>query len=70
MATHCLGMELKPEGILVMALHPGHVKTDMGGANAVVDKDSSAGGLIKVITELEEKHRGKLYQFDGTEMDW
>jgi NAD(P)-dependent dehydrogenase (short-subunit alcohol dehydrogenase family) len=70
MATHCLAMELKPEGVLVMAVHPGHVKTDMGGPNGAIEKEASASGLINVITGLEEKHRGKLYQWDGKELGW
>lgn len=70
MATHSLAKEFEPEGVFLMALHPGHVKTDMGGENAPIEKHSSISGCLKVIFEIDESKRGKLYQFDGIAMDW
>jgi len=65
MATHCLAEDLKPDGVLVMALHPGWVRTDMGGPNGHLSVEESVGGCMGVICGLEEGHRGKLFDWTG-----
>jgi len=70
MVIHGLAMELQPEGILVTGLHPGWVKTDMGGPDGALEKDFSVRGLLKVLLDMEERNRGKLFQYDGEEMNW
>lgn len=40
MAMKNLSLELKDEGILVMAMHPGWVLTEMGGPNALIDTET------------------------------
>jgi len=70
MVIHGLANELQPEGILVTGLHPGWVKTDMGGPDGNFEKDFSVRGLLKVLLEMSESNRGKLYQYDGKELAW
>jgi len=70
MVIHGLDIELQPEGISVIGLHPGWVKTDMGGSDGPLEKDFSVRGLKKVLLELGEHNRGKLYQYDGKELNW
>jgi len=70
MVIHGLAIELQPEGILVTGLHPGWVKTDMGGPDGLLEKDFSVRGLMKVLLEMDESKRGKLFQYDGKELSW
>lgn len=65
MATHSLAEMLKPDGVLVMAIHPGWVRTDMGGPNGHLSVEESIEGCMKVISGLNESHRGKLFDWTG-----
>jgi len=70
MATHCLAETLKPNGVLVMAIHPGWVRTDMGGPNGHLSVEESIGGCMKVISGLNESHRGKLFDWEGKVIEY
>ena len=65
-----LSVDLKPEGITVVSLHPGWVKTDMGGPNAPVSIDKSIEGMTKVIDRTDINDTGRFLNYDGTELPW
>lgn len=65
-----MSLDLKTDGILVTCLHPGWVRTDMGGANAPMEIDDSTSSIVKLLPKLEEKHNGGFYQYDGEPMPW
>lgn len=68
--TRSMSVDLKPDGIIVVSLHPGWVKTDMGGNNAPLQVEESVTGIVKTVLSLEEKHNGTFIQFDGKELPW
>lgn len=70
MATKSLSIDLKNDGIIVTSIHPGWVKTDMGGSNAPIDVDTSATGVLNVIKNINETHNGGYYQYDGEQLAW
>ena len=43
---------LQDDGLPVLALSPGWVKTDMGGPNARITTEESARGIAKVIASF------------------
>lgn len=65
-----MAAELQPKGVLTVALHPGHVATDMGGASAPVKPADSVAGLRKVIAGLTPKTSGSFYDYTGAELAW
>jgi NAD(P)-dependent dehydrogenase (short-subunit alcohol dehydrogenase family) len=67
---HNLALDLKSSGISCITLHPGWVKTDMGGAGADIDVATSAAGLKKVIDGITLRDTGKFYNYDGGEIPW
>lgn len=65
-----LSMDLKPYGISVVTLHPGWVRTEMGGPNGLIDAPESVTGMRKVIAQLSPANTGKFIAFDGNEIAW
>jgi NAD(P)-dependent dehydrogenase (short-subunit alcohol dehydrogenase family) len=66
----CLAVDLRGEGIAVAMLHPGWVKTDMGGPGADIDVTDSAAGLRKVLDGLRLATTGRFLAYDGKELPW
>jgi len=66
----CLASDLADEGIAVTMLHPGWVRTDMGGPNADIDVATSAGGIRAVLEGLGTGNTGRFYAYDGEELAW
>lgn len=62
--------ELAPDNIIVCPVHPGWVKTDMGGAGAQISTDECADGLFKLIDGLTMAHSGRFWKWDGSEHVW
>ena len=65
-----LSVDLKPKGITVVSLHPGWVKTDMGGPNAPVSIDESIKGMMQVIDKTDIRDTGRFLNYDGKELPW
>jgi NAD(P)-dependent dehydrogenase (short-subunit alcohol dehydrogenase family) len=57
-------------GIIVVALSPGWVRTDMGGAQAPLTPEKSVRGLRRVIAGLGKGDSGKFLSHDGTPIPW
>lgn len=70
MATSLLAQALAPRGIRVVALHPGWVRTDMGGDNAALSAQESAAGLLHVIEHLAPEDSGRFLDWQGEPLPW
>lgn len=57
-------------GLLAVALHPGWVRTDMGGSRADIDVATSVSGMRRVIASLDREHSGRFWSYDGSELPW
>jgi NAD(P)-dependent dehydrogenase (short-subunit alcohol dehydrogenase family) len=68
MFSKCLAAEL-PHGIS-LSLHPGWVKTEMGGARAPVETRDSATGLLRLIRSCQPSQSGKFFDFRGDPIAW
>jgi NAD(P)-dependent dehydrogenase (short-subunit alcohol dehydrogenase family) len=65
-----LAANLAPRGIIVVALSPGWVKTDMGGASAPLTPEASVHGLRNVVRRLRREDSGKFFSYDGAAILW
>ncbi len=70
MASSLLAQALAPRGIKVVALHPGWVRTDMGGAQAALSAQESVAGLLHVIHQLTMDQSGEFLDWQGQPLPW
>ena len=57
-------------GVVAVVMHPGWVRTDMGGPGATLSVEDSVAGIRRVIAGLSTRDHGRFYNWDGTEQPW
>jgi NAD(P)-dependent dehydrogenase (short-subunit alcohol dehydrogenase family) len=70
MLSRKLASELRPAGVAVLALHPGWVRTRMGGSDAALDIDAAVDGMVRVIDAFDLERSGSFLAYDGSELPW
>jgi NAD(P)-dependent dehydrogenase (short-subunit alcohol dehydrogenase family) len=70
MVVKSLAIDLKPLGIIAVVFHPGWVKTDMGGPNAMITAAQSVSGIRQVVGSLTTADSGKFFAYDGKVIPW
>uniref|UniRef100_A0A8C6TT10 Zgc:92161 n=1 Tax=Neogobius melanostomus TaxID=47308 RepID=A0A8C6TT10_9GOBI len=70
MLITCANLELQKDEILCTLLHPGWVRTDMGGANAAIEAQESVQGMLQVMNSMTEKDNGTLQDYNGQRIPW
>lgn len=58
------------EGAICVALHPGWVRTDMGGGDADLAVADSVAGLRTTLKKIGRSNNGKFLNYDGTLLPW
>ena len=62
--------ELSGRKLTVVSLHPGWVRTDMGGQSAAVSVEDSAAGVVAVIEAQSGAHQHRFLSYTGEELPW
>lgn len=65
-----VSLELKEEGITVALIHPGWVRTDMGGSGGDISVEESANGIMSVIASLTISDTGRFLKWTGEDHPW
>lgn len=68
--TKNMSVDLAPRGITVISVHPGWVRTDMGGSGATLSPEESVAGLRKVFAKAGPQRSGRFFNYDGREIGW
>lgn len=69
-AAKSLAIDLAREHVKVAILHPGWVRTDMGGPNGLIDAPVSVSGMRRVLAGLTREQAGQFIAYDGTVIPW
>ena len=62
--------DLRHLDITALILHPGWVRTDMGGPNGEISVEESAQKLRKILDECDITDSGKFFDIDGSIIPW
>jgi NAD(P)-dependent dehydrogenase (short-subunit alcohol dehydrogenase family) len=68
MFNACLAHEY-PD-MTAVVLHPGWVKTDMGGGQAPLESFESVQGILNVVAHLKREDSGRFLDYLGQEIGW
>jgi NAD(P)-dependent dehydrogenase (short-subunit alcohol dehydrogenase family) len=63
-------VHLRDAGVIVVAVHPGFLKTDMGGERAELPTVDGARGVIDLVDGLTEADSGTFRRWDGSVHPW
>lgn len=70
MVVKSLAIDLRSNDIISVLLHPGWVRTDMGGPNGLISVEQSVSGMLSVIREFTLADSGKFIAYDGQIVPW
>ena len=65
-----MALELENNGIDVVGLHPGWVKTDMGGPNGELTVEKSIDSMLAVLSSLKRENNGCLLGLNGEKLPY
>ena len=63
-------LDLAKEGIAVGLIHPGWVKTDMGGPEADITVEESGAGIVATTEKLNLSTTGSFWKWNGETHGW
>jgi len=70
MAWRSLSCELREEGVICTLVHPGWVRTSMGGEGAPLEPREAAAAIFTVIAGLDPAQNGRFLDYRGREIPW
>lgn len=65
-----LSISLREHDIGVLLLHPGWVKTRMGGPDAPLTPEESVAGMRALVEAFRMDGSGRFFRYDGSEIPW
>jgi NAD(P)-dependent dehydrogenase (short-subunit alcohol dehydrogenase family) len=60
----------RADGVIVVCMHPGWVRSDMGGRGADIEPSEAASGIARVLDKLTIDDTGSFLRWDGSVHPW
>jgi NAD(P)-dependent dehydrogenase (short-subunit alcohol dehydrogenase family) len=70
MAGRGVANDLRGRGVIAVLLHPGWVRTRMGGSGARISVEDCVEGQQRLLDALTPEHSGRFFNYDGRELPW
>ena len=70
MVIKSIAIDLESNDIISVLLHPGWVRTDMGGPSGLISVEQSVSGMLSVIRAVTSADSGKFIAYDGQIIPW
>jgi len=70
MLTRLLAVDLQPYNVTTITVHPGWMRTKMGGAKAALSPAESAHGILELTNHLTPEQNGGFYKWNGETHPW
>ena len=74
MVVRCFANDHQQQGVSCLLLHPGHVRTDMGGEQGAIDVATSVAGMRQVVDRVspatQKKYSSQFFNYDGSVIPW
>ena len=65
-----ISVDLETKGIIAVCLHPGWVRTEIGGPHAPLSPEEGVRELRRVLDSLTHKDNGRFLTYEGREIPW
>ena len=65
-----MAIDYHSQGLTALLLHPGWVKTEMGGPGAQIDIQTSVDQMLAIIRAADQRMSGQFFDRDGSVIPW
>jgi NAD(P)-dependent dehydrogenase (short-subunit alcohol dehydrogenase family) len=70
MVGRSVANDLRARGVISVLLHPGWVRTRMGGAGGKISVEDCVEGQQRILDALKPDQSGRFFNYDGRELPW
>lgn len=70
MVGRSVANDLRARGVISVLLHPGWVRTSMGGAGGKISVEDCVEGQQRILDTLKPDQSGRFFNYDGRELPW
>jgi NAD(P)-dependent dehydrogenase (short-subunit alcohol dehydrogenase family) len=70
MSMKSMAQDMKDTGVLIVAVHPGWVQTDMGGPNGQITTEECCKSLLTTFDAVSDKNHGGFIDYENQPIPW